>query len=199
MKSRKMLLVFGVVVGLMGAFAVGTGQALDFDDWNQVWFKVQATEKGKIGDAIPPGSSSLHGFQDNHNFFLVVERFDDATVSLVVTLCNFNGTLWIRQPSGTWPLLAGDPEQFLTLFDFTFAENSVNIERVVIPLKVKASANNKNPHTITGASISSLAGVFLVAFGQNADEYATGSVKFTGSWINPDNVVTRVPDGCRLP
>ncbi len=200
MKSRKMFLFVLVVAGLMGAFPVGPGQALDFADWNQVWFKVQEKESGKIGDAIPPGSRSLHSFNDNHQFYLVVESFDSATASLIVTLCTFNGTLWIRQqPSGTWPLLTGDPEQFLTFFDLTFAENNVTTERFVGSLEVTAKVKNNNPHTITGASFKSLAGVFLEVFQDDPDEYATGSAKLTGNWISPDNVVTKVPDGCKLP
>jgi len=40
MKIKKMFLSLAVV-GFVGVFMAGTVQALDFEDWSQVWFKLQ--------------------------------------------------------------------------------------------------------------------------------------------------------------
>jgi hypothetical protein len=208
MKIRRMFLGLLAVVGLMGALMVDTGQALDFGDWNQVWFKLQVKEnqdgdKGKIGDAIPPGSSTLSKYQDNFKTYLVVETctVDLAGGSCDVTLCTFDGTLWSRQPTGTWPLLAGDAEKFLTLYDFTYTANPATpiVDRLFAPLKVKASVKNNNPHLITGASIENLGGAFLVTFGNPALQYATGKIQLISTWISPSDVDGKVPTGCKIP
>jgi hypothetical protein len=207
MKIRKMFLGLLAGVGLMGVLWVSTGQALDFEDWNQVWFKVQVKEnpnggKAKLGDAIPPGSSSLTNYQDSFKTYLVVETCDGTGLlpACDVTLCTFDGTIWSRQPSGTWPLLAGNAQKFTTLFDFTYTENPVTpiTQRFLVPLLVKASVKNSNPHQISGASVQNQGGAFLVTVGDPAEQYATGSVQITSTWINPNDVPDKVPAGCKI-
>ena len=53
MKIRKMFLGL-VVVGFVGVLMVGTVQALDFEDWSQVWFKLQVKQNvnGKMGKLV---------------------------------------------------------------------------------------------------------------------------------------------------
>jgi hypothetical protein len=206
MKIRKMFLGLLAVVGLMGVLLVGTGQALDFEDWSQVWFKLQVQQntngtKAKIGDAIPPGTSSVSKYQDKFKVYLVVESCTaESPAACEVTLCSFNGTAWGRQPSGTWPLLAGNSEKFLTLFDFTYTENPLTpiTQRFLTPLQVSATVKSSNPHAITGASIQNLGGAFLVTVGDPAEQYATGNVQITSTWINPNNVLDDVPVACRV-
>ena len=43
MKIKKMFLSLAVV-GFVGVFMAGTVQALDFEDWSQVWFKLQVKQ-----------------------------------------------------------------------------------------------------------------------------------------------------------
>ena len=207
MKIRKMFLGLLAVVGLIGVLWVGTGQALDFEDWSQVWFKLQVKQNvngsnGKISDAIPPGSSSVSKYKDQFSVYLVVDNCTEADVDCDFTLCTFDGTVWSAQPSGTWPLLAGNPEKFLTLFDFTYIENPLTPirQRFLTPLQVSATVKDSNPHQITGASIKNLGGAFLVTVGDPAapEQYATGAAQITSTWIQPQNVLDKVPVGCRV-
>ncbi len=206
MKIRKMFLGL-VVVGFVGVLMVGTVQALDFEDWSQVWFKLQVKQNvngtnGKISDAIPPGNSPVDKYKDKFSVYLVVDNCTaESPAACEFTLCTFDGTYWVPQPSGTWPLLAGNPEKFLTLFDFTYTENPLTpiTQRFLTPLQVKATVKDSNPHAITGASIENLGGAFLVTVGDPAEQYAIGAAQITSSWIKPDNVLDKVPTGCRVP
>jgi hypothetical protein len=204
MKIRKMFLGL-VVLGFVGVLMVGTVQALDFEDWSQVWFKLQVKqnvngENGKIGGAVPPGDSSLSKYKDKFNVYLVVESCTELSPACEVTLCTFDGTTWGRQSTTEWPLLAGNPEKFLTLFDFTYTENPLTpiTQRFLTPLQVSAKVSNSNPHEITGASIQNLGGAFLVTVGDPAEQVATGAAQITSSWVQPQNVLEKVPAGCRV-
>lgn len=204
MKIRGMFVGLLAVVGFVGVLMVGTVQALDFLDWNQVWFKLQVKQnpdksRGKIGDAIPPGNNILGNYTDSFKTYLVVESCDPVALvpSCDVTLCTFSGTTWGRQPTSTWPLLAGGPEKFITLYDYTYNEDPTVRQRFLSPLLVKASVNdNKNPHKITGASITNLGGAFLVLVGDPAVQYAVGKVVLESTWIAPNDVTNKVPTGC---
>ncbi len=205
MKIRKMFLGL-VVVGFVGVLMVGTVQALDFEDWSQVWFKLQVKqnvngENGKIGYAVPPGNSPVEKYKDKFNVYLVVESCTELSPACEVTLCTFDGTTWGRESTTEWPLLAGSPQKFLTLFDFTYTENPITpiTQRFLTPLQVSAKVSNSNPHEITGASIQNLGGAFLVTIGDPAEQVATGAAQITSSWIQPQNVLEKVPAGCRIP
>jgi hypothetical protein len=206
MKIRKMFLGL-VVVGFVGVLMVGTGQALDFEDWSKVWFKLEVKQNvngknGKISDAIPPGNSSVSKYKDEFKVYLVVENCTaESPAACEFRLCTFDGTFWVPQPSGTWPLLAGNPEKFLTLFDFTYTENPATpiTQRFLTPLQVSATVKSSNPHEITGATVQNLGGAFLVTVGDPAEQYAMGAAQLTSSWIKPENVLEKVPAGCRIP
>jgi hypothetical protein len=207
MKIRKMFLGL-VVIGFVGVLMVGTVQALDFEDWSQVWFKLQVKQNvngtnGKISDAIPPGSPTVSKYKDQFSVYLVVDNCTaESPAACEFTLCTFDGTYWVPQPSGTWPLLAGNPEKFLTLFDFTYTENPLTpiTQRFLTPLQVKATVKDSNPHAITGASIENLGGAFLVTVGVDpVEQYAIGAAQITSSWVQPQNVLEKVPAGCRIP
>ena len=206
MKIKKMFLSLAVV-GFVGVFMAGTVQALDFEDWSQVWFKLQVKQNvngknGKISEAIPPGNSPVDKYKDKFSVYLVVENCTvESPAACEITLCSFDGTDWGRQPSGTWPLLAGNPERFLTLFDFTYTENPSTpiLQRFLTPLQVSANVKSSNPHEITGATVQNLGGAFLVTVGVPAEQVAIGAAQITSSWIKPNNVLDKVPLGCRVP
>ncbi len=204
MKIKGSVLSMLAVVGFVGVFMVGSVQALDFVDWNQVWFKLQVKQnpdktRGKIGDAIPPGSDTLGNYTDGFKTYLVVESCDPLAMvpACDVTLCTFNGTTWGRQATTAWPLLGGGPQKFITLFDFTYNEDPNIQQRFLTPLLVKATVNdNKNPHKITGASIMNLGGAFLVQIGNPVTQYAAGKVVLESTWIAPSSVSDKVPPLC---
>jgi hypothetical protein len=206
MKIKKMVLGLAVV-GFVGVLMVGTVQALDFEDWSQVWFKLEVKQNvngknGKMSDAIPPGNSPVEKYKDKFKVYLVVESCSsESPATCDFALCTFDGTFWVRQPSGTWPLLAGSPEKFLTLWDFTYTENPSTpiLQRFLTPLQVSAEIKNSNPHEITGATVQNLGGAFLVTVGVPAEQYAIGAAQITSSWIKPNNVLEKVPAGCRIP
>jgi len=193
------------VVICVGFISTGPAQALDFKNWEGTWFTVKSSETGRVGPAVPPGGDVITNNEKTITSYLVIETFDitapifistlDITVpAFVAGYCVPTGSSWIKYPV-TLPILGGEPVKFLTLFTFQNQETPSIYQESWIPLEVKGSATRQEPNVVSSASFKNLGGIFKEEITLPA-QGGVGSVKFTGSFIKPDQVSNKVPAAC---
>jgi len=196
MRAKSVLFSLVVVVAFVGFVFVGTTHAaLDFVNWSGTWFSVKVSETGKSGPVVPPGGAVVTNNESTSTNYLLVDSWDANTATYDVVYCTFNGSVWTRHTGFEWPVDGGEPENFLTLFDFSYQETQGTLQTYVIPLNVTGKEKSNTVGEINSASFKNLGGVF---FETMVGQRGMGSVKFTGSFIKPDQVVDKVPAGCRV-
>lgn len=213
MKDRKIFIVLLITVALIGFYSVGTVQALDFADWSGIWFKVKVSETGKAGQVItildPNGDKPVTNNEKTSDAYLKIIRYESIgdPPFFWVGYCTFDGSVWKTQPdiseplSLTWPIVGGEPEKFLTLFNFERKQSQNIAEEYWIPLEVEGKEASNTVGEIKSASFKNMGGIFLEQIGTpDVTQRGIGSVKFTGSLIKgtSQEVIDKVPEGCRI-
>lgn len=201
MRLRNMVFVLFLAVMVVGFLATGTAQALSFDNWEGTWFKVKMSETGKAGPVAGPltpnGGEVNTNNEKTTTSYLVIDSYDISATAFAVGYCVFNGSAWVNHVA-VWPVLGGEPENFLTLFTYSLLETQIVSQTSWIPLEVKGKASNNAPSEITSASFKNLGGIFLEEIDSIIPYGGIGSIKFTGSFIKPDQITGTVPPDCRL-
>jgi hypothetical protein len=196
MKVKSVLFSLLAVVAFVAFVSVGSARAtLGWLDWPTTWFKVKVSETGKIAPVLPLGGSVEKNNEKTTTTYLLVDTLDVTGTTYGVVYCTFDGSVWTRN-SGEWPILGGEPENFLTFFDFTYVDAPASVQEYWIPLEIKGKEKSNTAGEISSASFKNLGGVFYEV---RVAERGVGSVKFTGSFITPDKVTDQVPPGCRIP
>ena len=196
MRVKSVLFSLLVVVAVIGFVSVGISHAaLDFVDWSGTWFAVKVSETGKAGPVVPPGGNVVTNNETTATAYLLVDTWEVTTATYDVVYCTFNGSVWVRHTDLEWPVFGGEPEDFLTLFDFSYQESEGTLQTYIIPLNVTGKEKSNTVGEINSASFKNLGGVFTEV---RPAERGMGSVKFTGSFIKSDQVVDKVPAGCRV-
>jgi hypothetical protein len=118
--------------------------------------------------------------------------------------CTFNGSRWkLQEPEAFLPMqvVGGEPEKFLTLFNFTREQSQNVTEQYWIAIEVKGKEASNTVGEIKSASFKHLGGIFLEEIGfPVVTQRGIGSVKFTGSLIKgTEAVVNTVPLCCTTP
>lgn len=200
MKVKIVLVSLFMVVAFVGFVTVGPARAsLDFIDWAGTWFKVTASETGKAGPVVPLGGSVITDNEKNFTTYLFIDTWNLSDTSYSVVYCTFNGTVWTRHTELEWPVLGGEPENFLTFFNFSYQETQAITETYWIPLLVTGKEVKNSVGEIKSASFQNLGGIFYEEIGTPiVTSKGVGSVKFKGSFIKADKVTTVVPPGCRI-
>jgi hypothetical protein len=208
MRFRNMVFIVLIAATVFGFFMVDQAQALSFANWEGTWFKVKASETGKAGIVVSPITPN-GGEVDTNNektttSYLVIDSYDITPTAFSETVftgryCVSNGTAWVNH-AASWPVLGGEPEYFLTFFTYSLDEIQNNsLQTSWIPLEVKGKASKNAPSEITSASFKNLGGIFREEIGSAIPYGGVGIVKFTGSFIKPDQVPGTVPPDCLLP
>ena len=199
MRLRNMVFVLFLAVTVVGFFAIGTAQALSFDNWKGTSFKVKMSETGKAGPVVPPGGEVDTNNEKTTTSYLVIDSYDISATAysetaFVVGYCVFNGSAWVNH-AAVWPVLGGEPEHFLTFLTYSLEEIQNNsLQTSWIPLEVKGKESNKTPGEITSASFKNLGGIFREEIDSIIPYGGVGIVKFTGTLIGSD----QVPPDCLL-
>lgn len=199
MKSQSVLFNLFVVAVFVGFVSVGVSHAeLGFADWGGTWFSVAVSETGKAG---PPATNPLLSekpYTNNEKTttnYLFVRSYDPGTATFDVAYCTFNNSTWTSQLDLEWTSVAGEPKDFLAVFTVTYTTPQGHIQTYWVPLEVKGKESNNNAGEVVSGSFKNLGGVFREV---RADEIGMGEIKFKGTFVDPDFIVTLVPDGCRV-
>jgi hypothetical protein len=199
MRFGKIICILLTAVAIIGFFSIGSVKALDFADWSNTWFKVKITETGKAGTVFPPGGKIVTNNEKTFDAYLIVQSYDFTQTAFVIGYCTFDGTLWTTQLGLSWPIVGGEPTKYLTLFSFERQESQNIREEYWIPLEVKGKETTQTVGEINTASFSNLGGIFYEEIGTPVvTQRGAGSVKFTGTQVPRNKVITDVPDGCRI-
>jgi hypothetical protein len=203
--AKKMCFSVLFVVAFIGFILSGLSQALTFENWVGTWFAVKSSETGKAGPSVPPGGEVFTNNEKTVTSYLVIESFDittpvfveslDITVpAFIVGYCVPEDSTYVRR-STLLPLLGGEPTDFLTLFSSQIQETQYITQTIWVPLEVKGKESRNAAGEITSASFKNIGGIFLeeVAIPSHG---GIGSVKFSGSFIKPDEVTGKVPVAC---
>ena len=124
----------------------------------------------------------------------------DSNTAFNVGYCTFDdGSVWKIQSSSNWPILGGEPEGFLTLFNFEYQQSQNVLQTYWIPLHITGKENEQTVGEITSASFKNLGENVLEEIGTPVvTQRGTGTLTFTGSQIPRNKVLTDVPEGCRI-
>jgi len=174
---------------------------LDFADWPGTWFKVTVSETGKAGPAVPVGGAIVGNNEKASTNYLIMQDWDytQNPTAFNVGYCTFDGSVWSIQVSSKWPILAGEPKGFLTLFQFEYAQSQNVLQEYWIPLHVKGIEAEETVGDITSGSFTPLGGIFLEKIGTPiVTQRGTGAVNFSGTLIRRNKVLEVVPEGCRI-
>jgi hypothetical protein len=200
---KKICFVFFIAITLIGFYPIGIVQALDFEDWQPIWFKVEVSETGKAGIVVSPltpnGGEVVTNNEKKYDAYLNMGNYLDAT--FYTGYCTFDGSKWLLQENLPMQVVGGEPEKFLTLFNF-IREQSQNItEQYWVAIEVKGKEASNTVGEINSASFKHLGGIFLEEIGTPVvTQRGIGSVKFTGSLIKGQaDVENKVPVCCRIP
>jgi hypothetical protein len=198
MRMKKICFVFFIAITLIGLYPSGIVQALDFADWSPIWFKVKVSETGKAGTVVPPGGEVVTNNEKTYDAYLNMGNYLDAT--FYTNYCTFNGTIWVRQENLPMEVIGGEPERFLTLFNFNRRQSQNITEQYWVAIEVKGKETSKTVGEINSASFKHLGGIFLEEIGTPVvTQRGIGSVKFTGSLIKgTDEVESKVPQCCKV-
>jgi hypothetical protein len=202
MRIKKIRSVFFIAIMLIGFYPLGTVQALQFADWSEIWFKVKVSETGKAGIVVslltPNGGEVVTNNEKTFDAYLRMGNYVDAT--FYSGYCTFNGTVWATQADLPMEVVGGEPERFLTLFNFKRVQSQNITEEYWIPLEIKGKETSNTVGEINSASFKNLGGIFLEEIGTPVvTQRGIGSVKFTGSLIKgTKEVESTVPECCRI-
>jgi hypothetical protein len=198
MRMKKICFVFFIAFTLIGFYSIGPVQALDFADWSTIWFKVKVSETGKAGSVVPPGGEVVTNNEKTYDAYLNMGNYLDAT--FYTNYCTFNGTVWVRQENLPMAIVGGEPERFLTLFNFNRQQSQNISEQYWVAIEVKGKETSKTVGEINSASFKYLGGIFLEEIGTPVvTQRGIGSVKFTGSLIKGQAAVeSSVPECCKV-
>lgn len=207
MSAKSLIFSCLLVLLCVGFVSTEPAQALDFKNWEGTWFMVKSSETGKAGPAVPLGGDVVTNNEKTITSYLVIETFNitepifistlDITVPAFVTgYCVPEGSTW-RKETVYLPILGGEPENFLSLLAFQNQETPNIAQSSWIPIEVKGQASRQEPNIVSSASFKNLGGIFLEEISTPA-QGGVGSVKFTGSFIRPDQVSSKVPGACRI-
>ena len=200
MKVKSVLFGLVVVAAFIGFVSVGVTHAeLAFADWMSKWFEVSVSETGKAGPAVslfPFGDEIYTNNEKTSTTYLLIDSYDFDTATFDVVYCTFDGSIWTRHEDLEWNALSGEPEDFLAFFSVSYEDAQGNDQTYWIPLNVKGKESSNNAGEIKSGSFKNLGGVFTEV---REDKTGMGEVKFKGTFIDPDYVVTLVPEGCRIP
>jgi len=202
MRMKKICSVFFIAIMLIGFYPLGTVQALQFADWSEIWFKVKVSETGKAGIVVslltPNGGEVVTNNEKTFDAYLRMGNYVDAT--FYSGYCTFNGTVWATQADLPMEVVGGEPERFLTLFNFKRVQSQNITEEYWIPLEIKGKETSNTVGEINSASFKNLGGIFLEEIGTPVvTQRGIGSVKFTGSLIKgTKEVESTVPECCRI-
>lgn len=200
------LLFAGAIIGFVFS---SNSLALNFDDWSGTWFSIKSSEKGKIGPVVDTPQSAGGEVSTNNEktatSYLVIESYNISQTAFSETTfaigyCVYDTTVpvtpvWVRH-STILPVLGGNPKNFLSFFSFPIQESSNVFQTYWIPIEIKGSESRQVAGEIVSASIKHLGGFFLEEVAVPA-QGGIGSVKFTGTFIKPDDVNSKVPPACR--
>jgi hypothetical protein len=204
---KKMFFSLLFAVTVVGFISIKPAGALTFNDWNNTWFAIKSSEKGKIGPVVDT-PQSIGGEVSTNNektdtSYLVIESYSISETAFsettfVIGYCVYDTSVsipvWTRY-STMLPVLGGNPKNFLSFFHFPIQESANAYQEYWIPLEIKGSESRQVTGEITSASIKNLGGIFLEEVAVPA-QGGIGSVKFTGTFIKPDDVATKVPPAC---
>jgi hypothetical protein len=200
MKVKSILLGFFVVAAFTVVVSVGVSQAeLAFADWAGTWFEVSVSETGKAGPAVslfPLGDEIYTNNEKTSTTYLLVDGYDFDTATFDVVYCTFDGSIWARHTGLEWNALSGEPKNFLAFFSVSYEDAQGSEQAYWIPLNVKGKESSSNAGEVKSGSFKNLGGVFTEV---RADKTGMGEVKFKGTFVDPDDVLTVVPEGCRIP
>ena len=203
MRMKKICFVFFIAITLIGIYPLGIVQALNFADWSPIWFKVKISETGKAGLVVSPltpnGGEVVTNNEKTYDAYLNMGNYVDSSFS--VNYCTFNGTVWVRQENLPMEVVGGEPERFLTLFNFNRRQSQNITEQYWVAIEVKGKEASNTVGDINSASFKHLGGIFLEEIGTPViTQRGIGSVKFTGSLIKgTEEVESTVPLCCTSP
>jgi len=197
MKFKSVLFSLFVVAVFIGFVSVGVSHAeLAFADWSGTWFEVSVSETGKAGPPAPVVDEIYTNNEKTSTAYLLIDSYDFDTSTYSVVYCAFGSSIWTRYGDLEWNALAGEPKNFLTFFSVTYTVPQGHVQTYWIPLNVKGKESSKYAGEISSGSFKNLGGIFREV---REDEIGLGEVKFKGTFIDPEDVVTLVPEGCRIP
>ena len=208
MSIKKMFSCVLFAVAIIGFVFSSNSLALNFDDWTGTWFTIKSSEKGKIGPVVDTPQSAGGEVSTNNEktatSYLFIESYNISQTAFSETTfaigyCVYDTSVpatpvWVRH-STILPVLGGNPENFLSIFAFPIQESTNVYQTYWIPLEIKGSESRQVSGEITSASIKNLGGIFLEEVAAPA-QGGVGSVKFSGTFIKPDDVATKVPPAC---
>jgi hypothetical protein len=203
MRMKKICFVFFIAITLIGIYPLETVQALNFAAWSPIWFKVKVSETGKAGIVVSPltpnGGEVVTNNEKTYTAYLNMGNYVDSSFS--VNYCTFNGTRWELQEGLTMEIVGGEPEKFLTLFNFNRRQSQDITEQYWVAIEVKGKEASNTVGEINSASFKHLGGIFLEEIGTPVvTQRGIGSVKFTGSLIKgQEEVESTVPLCCTTP
>jgi|APFre7841882793_1041355.scaffolds.fasta_scaffold02078_5 hypothetical protein len=203
MRMKKICFLFFIAITLIGIYPLGIVQALNFADWSPIWFKVKVSETGKAGivvsDLTPNGGEVVTNNEKTYTAYLNMGNYVDSSFS--VNYCTFNGTRWELQEGLPMEIVGGEPERFLTLFNFNRRQSQNITEQYWVAIEVKGKEASNTIGDINSASFKHLGGIFLEEIGTPVvTQRGIGSVKFTGSLIKgTEEVESTVPLCCTSP
>jgi len=205
MKLKSALLSLLAAVAFVGFVSVGVTHAqITFSSWQQSWFEVKQSEKGKAALVLPGGDVEKNN-EGTIKTYLYIDTWDQATATYTAAFCFVDGTgvytkTTTTEPAGLDPLelpmVGGNPENFLTFFSIAYQETATITQTLYVPLEVKGKPVNNNPGQIKSGSFKNLGGIFIE---EAALAGGLGSVKFTGTFIPTDKVADKVPLLCLAP
>ena len=203
MRMKKTCFLFFIAITLIGIYPLGIVQALNFADWSPIWFKVKVSETGKAGIVVSPltpnGGEVVTNNEKTYTAYLNMGNYVDSSFS--VNYCTFNGTRWELQEGLPMEIVGGEPERFLTLFNFNRRQSQNITEQYWVAIEVKGKEASNTIGDINSASFKHLGGIFLEEIGTPVvTQRGIGSVKFTGSLIKgTEEVESTVPLCCTSP
>ena len=109
--------------------------------------------------------------------------------------------VWELQEGLPMEVVGGEPEKFLTLFNFNRRQSQNITEQYWVAIEVKGKEASNTVGEINSASFKHLGGIFLEEIGTPVvTQRGIGSVKFTGSLIKgTEEVESTVPVCCTIP
>lgn len=110
--------------------------------------------------------------------------------------CAFDGSIWTRYTGLQRNAVGGKPENFIAFFSVSYEDPDGRQQSYWIPLNVKGKESSSNAGEIKSGSFKELGGVFVEV---REDETGMGEVKFKDGFVDPDDVLLLVPEGCRVP
>ena len=154
MRMKKICFVFFIAITCIGFYPLGIVQALNFADWSPIWFKVKVSETGKAGIVVSPITpTEVKWSQTTKRHILHISTWGTyVDSSFSVNYCTFNGTRWELQEGLPMEVVGGEPEKFLTLFNFNRRQSQNITEQYWVAIEVKGKEASNTIGDINSAS-----------------------------------------------